>query len=197
MYTCIFTRCTCADLIFAIAERIPQAGDDDIDEIEEEGAAPIPPALTRHGVPSVPIFANATTLRPAPALPAPRRSALEQIRKEIDEYKACYAQPPPTSTLQFWKSKELIWSTLARTALRVLIVSPTSAESERTFSKAGNVCTAKRSQLKDTSISQLLFCGLNMPPPPPLPPLLNGKKHKAPDAPIAPSKKPAAMELID
>jgi hypothetical protein len=62
--------------------------------------------------------------------------------------------------LVFWRMMESMdgFGTLCHLARMYLTIQATSAESERLFSKAGMVYTARRSRLSDNNFCSVIFC---------------------------------------
>ena len=79
-------------------------------------------------------------------------------RSEVDAYMAC--KPSQTSSdplLTWWKLNAAIFPGIAGLAKKVLAVMATSAASERNFSLAGHVVSARRSRLSGSSVNDILF----------------------------------------
>lgn len=64
--------------------------------------------------------------------------------------------------LAWWKSKQHIYHLISPLARRYLSIAGTSVPSERLFSAAGNLVSAKRSCLKSDNVDILLFLNKNM-----------------------------------
>lgn len=65
--------------------------------------------------------------------------------------------PLQENIFQFWKVHRIMYPHIAKIAEPYLSLVATSVPSERLFSKAGNIMTAKRNRLKGTKLQQLLF----------------------------------------
>ena len=61
------------------------------------------------------------------------------------------------SIAEFWRQKEAELPKLARYARQVIAITPSSAPSERAFSLAGYVCSARRTSLKHGSVNDNLL----------------------------------------
>ena len=64
--------------------------------------------------------------------------------------------------LSWWKSNETMYWTLAPHARQVLGIMGTSVPSERLFSAAGNLLSAKRSCLSSKNVDMMLFLHRNL-----------------------------------
>ena len=64
--------------------------------------------------------------------------------------------------VKWWQMNHEAYPLLARCALRYLSPPPTSVESERTFSAAGNVVTPTRSRLHPERVEMLTFLRANL-----------------------------------
>jgi hypothetical protein len=62
----------------------------------------------------------------------------------------------------WWRSNAVRYPRLRRVAVKYLCIPPGSVESEREFSTAGLVCTAKRNRLAPHTLQRLVFSKLNM-----------------------------------
>ncbi len=68
-----------------------------------------------------------------------------------------------TSALAWWEDEgKSNFPHLYKLALKHLIVSATSVPSERIFSNAGNILTAKRNRLSDANAGMLVFLNANL-----------------------------------
>lgn len=65
--------------------------------------------------------------------------------------------PLQENIFQFWKVQRIMYPHIAKIAEPYLSLVATSVPSERLFSKAGNIMTAKRNRLKGEKLQQLLF----------------------------------------
>lgn len=64
--------------------------------------------------------------------------------------------------LDFWKTKAASYPKLQILAKKYLPIPATSVPSERTFSKAGQVISDRRSRLKSKNVEKILFLNANM-----------------------------------
>jgi len=65
--------------------------------------------------------------------------------------------PPTSNPLVWWKTNAEKFSSLVPVALKYLSIPGTSVCSERMFSKAGQVVTARRQRLSPQSVEKLVF----------------------------------------
>ena len=82
-----------------------------------------------------------------------------------DEIKRYRAEKPAglnENPLTWWRSNEREYPLLARLAKQYLCVPGTSIASERVFSTAGDIVTAKRSCLTPDHVNELLFLNKNL-----------------------------------
>ena len=70
--------------------------------------------------------------------------------------------PIGSSILTWWRSHENKYPNLSRVARWFLGVQATSVASERVFSVAGDILSAKRSQLKPENVNTLIFLKKNL-----------------------------------
>ena len=61
------------------------------------------------------------------------------------------------SSLQWWKLHNTKYPILVQVTKKILAIQTTSTSSERLWSKAGELCNAKRSQLGAKLIDKILF----------------------------------------
>lgn len=95
----------------------------------------------------------------APATPATR---LAQIELEMSRYLGAPAIALDADPLQWWSMHAAGYPRLAKLARKYLCVCGTSSSSERLFSVAGNIVTAKRSLLKPHKVDMLVFLAKNL-----------------------------------
>ncbi|KAM9420246.1 E3 SUMO-protein ligase ZBED1-like [Salvelinus alpinus] len=79
------------------------------------------------------------------------------IKEEVASYKAASSIPVDGAPLARWKSNECKYPHIAMMARCYLAVPGTSAPSERVFSTAGDIVTAKRSTLSPDYVDILIF----------------------------------------
>uniref|UniRef100_A0A1A7ZCN3 HAT C-terminal dimerisation domain-containing protein n=1 Tax=Nothobranchius furzeri TaxID=105023 RepID=A0A1A7ZCN3_NOTFU len=79
------------------------------------------------------------------------------VREEILQYFQEHTSPKSTNPLQWWKSNEARFPSLASLAKSYLCVPATSTPSERLFSSAGNIVSKKRTSLSPEHIDMLTF----------------------------------------
>lgn len=63
--------------------------------------------------------------------------------------------------VKYWSGKLQCWPNLTRFALQHLSCPPTSVQSERVFSTAGNVVSPQRANLDPSHVEQLVFIKVN------------------------------------
>lgn len=88
-------------------------------------------------------------------------AALESIRDEISRFRKqnCAINTDP---LQWWKVNCSMYPRLSQFAKQRLTVSGTSVPSERIFSKAGQLVSAKRACLSSRNVDTLIFLNKNL-----------------------------------
>lgn len=79
----------------------------------------------------------------------------------VDSYYSESAIPKNMCPLQWWKNNQQKYPKLSKLARRYLCIPATSTASERAFSKAGNIVTAKRSCLKPDNVKKICFLSSN------------------------------------
>lgn len=90
---------------------------------------------------------------------------VEEQSTEADKELALYKSLPKACTkdiLEWWKQHQTTFPVLATMAKKYLCVPATSVPSERQFSAAGNIVTAKRNCLKPSKVNQLCFLSANL-----------------------------------
>lgn len=86
----------------------------------------------------------------------------ERIATEIGGYKFEAQIAKTQNPLDWWKDNEFKYPLLAKSAKRFLAVQATSVASERVFSAAGSIVTAKRSVIDPLHLDELLFIKKNL-----------------------------------
>ena len=88
----------------------------------------------------------------------------ETVEDEIERYKKHKATTIPNDTdiLDFWRSNEKMFPTLARLARKILCVPASSVSCESAFSTAGRTLENRRTCLSTTSVNSILFLNSNM-----------------------------------
>ena len=76
---------------------------------------------------------------------------------EVEKYQQLIVTDTVSDLLLWWKDHSQQYPALAVMARRLLCVMATSAPSERVFSLAGHVVSARRSSLKPSSVNDVLF----------------------------------------
>ncbi|CAH2000785.1 unnamed protein product [Acanthoscelides obtectus] len=89
--------------------------------------------------------------------PSPLATAIAEIRMYLEEPNI----PRTENPLLWWKSRELLYPTLAPLAKKYLSMVATSVPSERVFSKAGQLITERRNRLKSKHVEKLMFLNYN------------------------------------
>ena len=79
------------------------------------------------------------------------------IKEDVESYKAASSIPVDGDPLTWWKNNECKYPHIAITERCYLAVPGTSVRSERVFSMAGDIVTAKRSTLSPDNVDILLF----------------------------------------
>ncbi|XP_035597031.1 uncharacterized protein LOC118361304 [Oncorhynchus keta] len=84
------------------------------------------------------------------------------IKEEVASYKAASSIPVGGEPLAWWKNNECKYPHIAMMARCYLAVPGTSDPSERVFSTAGDIVTAKRSTLSPDNVGILIFLKMNL-----------------------------------
>lgn len=85
-----------------------------------------------------------------------------KIRKEMEKYSSFSTPPQGVNVLSWWKRHESILPILAKLAKLVLAIPASSALSERVYSVAGDVVTAKRSNLNPKKVEEIVIIKTNL-----------------------------------
>ena len=92
-------------------------------------------------------------------------SPTELVRMEVEAFWRhtflAHEKQPHSNPLSFWQFHEKKYPILSRLALRLLSLPSSSAEAERTFSKAGHIISSLRSQITPTNADRLIFVAMN------------------------------------
>ena len=91
-----------------------------------------------------------------------QKSRAEEAEDEVRRYRSRRPAGLQENPLAWWKENKKEYPLLARLARRYLCVPGTSVASERVFSTAGDIITAKRSCLTPGHVNELLFLQKNL-----------------------------------
>ncbi|XP_056116473.1 E3 SUMO-protein ligase ZBED1-like [Rhinichthys klamathensis goyatoka] len=141
-------------------EEDPYNQDDAADEVDgvEEEVEPQPPAPKQS---SALESLLGEAYRPQQEV-GPQKTKAAEAEDEIKRYKARRPAGLQDNPLIWWRENEKEYPLLARMAKRYLCVPGTSVTSERVFSTAGDIITAKRSCLTPGHVNELLFLQKNL-----------------------------------
>ncbi|XP_023036741.1 zinc finger BED domain-containing protein 4-like [Drosophila willistoni] len=81
-----------------------------------------------------------------------RLDSIVTMRQYLEQNNATQDVDP----LDYWKINEIQFGQLAKCAKKILCIPGSSVESERVFSKAGEIVSQKRSRLKPKAVNMLL-----------------------------------------
>ncbi|KAL2082256.1 hypothetical protein ACEWY4_022074 [Coilia grayii] len=90
------------------------------------------------------------------------KTAEDQVMEEITKYKEEAPLALGVNPLEWWKEHEGRYPFLSKVAKKHLCIPGTSVPSERVFSTAGDIITAKRSAIAPEHLDQLLFLNKNI-----------------------------------
>lgn len=90
------------------------------------------------------------------------KTLADKAQEEVKRYREETHIPLSDNPLHWWNVHAGAYPLLARQAKRYLCVPGTSVPSERVFSAAGDIVTAKRSCLTSQHVDQLLFLQKNL-----------------------------------
>ena len=93
---------------------------------------------------------------------SPAASPQDRLSKEIESYASLSVVDGDDDPLCWWKLNEHKLPMLGQLARRYLAIHATCSPSERLFSKAGQVSTPVRAQLKPEKVDQLVFLAENL-----------------------------------
>lgn len=92
---------------------------------------------------------------------SPRESLLTRSRQEVALYKGETVLAMSESPLVWWRLNAHKYPLLSVAARQALVVQATSVSSERIFSVAGDLVSAKRSCLEAENINSIIFVNKN------------------------------------
>jgi hypothetical protein len=90
------------------------------------------------------------------------KTAEDQAKDEMARYKEEASLALSDDPLGWWKEHEGQYPSLSRVAKKHLSIPGTSVPSERVFSTAGDIISAKRSVISPEHLDQLLFLNKNI-----------------------------------
>ena len=90
------------------------------------------------------------------------KSLTEKVDQEMSIYLPLDQVDPSVNVLSWWQIQATKLPMIANVVKQILCVPTTSTPSERAFSKAGNLITKKRAQLKPGKVDMVLFLNTNM-----------------------------------
>ena len=105
---------------------------------------------------------GALTSLKKPETMSPAASPRDRLSKEIETYVSLPVVDGDDDPLRWWKLNDHKLPMLGQLARRYLAIQATSSPSERLFSKAGQVSTPARAQLKPEKVDQLVFLAENL-----------------------------------
>ena len=91
-----------------------------------------------------------------------RPSDLECLSRELDEYVDEANIAEDKNPYQWWAANHTRFPNVADVARQYLAIPATSVDSERVFSRCGQVCSDRRSSLTPQHIEQLVFLSQNL-----------------------------------
>ncbi|XDV53650.1 hypothetical protein PO909_022097 [Leuciscus waleckii] len=133
---------------------------DEVDGVEEE-VEPQPPAPKQFKQSSALESLLGEAYRPQQEV-GPQKTKAAEAEDEIKRYRARRPAGLQDNPLIWWRENEKEYPLLARMAKRYLCVPGTSVTSERVFSTAGDIITAKRSCLTPGHVNELLLLQKNL-----------------------------------
>ncbi|XP_051970208.1 E3 SUMO-protein ligase ZBED1-like [Xyrauchen texanus] len=138
---------------------------DEVDGVEEE-VEPQPPAPKQFKQSSALESLLGEAYRPQQEV-GPQKTKAAEAEDEIKRYRERRPAGLQDNPLIWWRENEKEYPLLACMAKRYLCVPGTSVTSERVFSTAGDIITAKRSCLTPGHVNELLFLQKNLSIPDP------------------------------
>uniref|UniRef100_A0A1A8GJZ9 HAT C-terminal dimerisation domain-containing protein n=1 Tax=Nothobranchius korthausae TaxID=1143690 RepID=A0A1A8GJZ9_9TELE len=133
---------------------------DEVDEMEEEEENNPPAPNPKQSSALESLLGEA--YRPREERGHAKKTCAEVAEDEIKRYRARRPAGLQDNPLVWWRENEKEYPLVARMAKRYLCVPGTSVASERVFSTAGDIITAKRSCLTPGHVNQLLFLQKNL-----------------------------------
>lgn len=86
---------------------------------------------------------------------------IQSVKEQVTRYQRQHVGINE-NPLKWWKENRLLFPELAALARKRLSIAGTSVPSERLFSAAGNLLSAKRSSLAPENVDMLLFLNKNL-----------------------------------
>ena len=87
--------------------------------------------------------------------------SISRAERELEQYLPLPRLPHSEDPLNFWSTHATHFPCLSPLARKLLAIPPTSADSERVFSSAGNVVTPTRCSLDPVKVRMLIFMNKN------------------------------------
>jgi len=141
------------------AELLAEAVTLEIEEDAPEEEAPRQPPAKK----AKKTLASLTVMRPsASSVPSPASSPRDRLEREFSLYDKYPNASDNEDPLDWWKIHQRRLPLLSQFVRRYLSVQATSCASERLFSKAGQVVTAQRAQMKPEKADMLIFLRANL-----------------------------------
>ncbi|XP_028404099.1 zinc finger BED domain-containing protein 1-like [Dendronephthya gigantea] len=103
-----------------------------------------------------------TSMKKIKQSPSPAQSPRDRVANEIARYLQFPTIDGDDDPLQWWKFHENDFPLLSQYVRRYLAIPASSAPTERLFSKAGQIVTAKRVNLKPSQANMLVFLAENL-----------------------------------
>ncbi|XP_026284719.2 zinc finger BED domain-containing protein 4-like [Frankliniella occidentalis] len=94
--------------------------------------------------------------------PAQGRVRVDPIQEEIDKYLNLELIDPTADAYAWWRANKDLFPNLFKLALKYLGIPASSLTSEREFSKAGQIVTVRRANLKPLTVKILVFLHCNL-----------------------------------
>lgn len=93
---------------------------------------------------------------------APQSKLVQEIHSYLSYPRLTPKEVDGFQLLEWWSDNEKVFPILSKVAKAIHAVVATSASSERMFSKAGNVVTAKRSRIAPSNVDRFVFLHQNL-----------------------------------
>ena len=103
-----------------------------------------------------------TSIRKSSQMPSAAQSPRDRLHKEMERYIKQETIDGDDDPLVWWKYRVRDFPLLNKLARKYLAVPASSSPSERLFSKAGQIVTSQRAQLKPDQANMLVFLAENL-----------------------------------